>query len=176
MNGVTDKQVVYPVLEVVTRWNSIYDCVNRAIELQYGIERMSEEHLGRIDQNDEISKDDWKNLRLIREFLKIFSELTPDIEGFKHPTITLVVPLYSYLLEELQEWVVDNSKSAEIRTGAQSALSKIQKYYEKCTNVYIVCTVFDPRFKLDYFKEDFLFNNYLDSETDLVDVCHACVS
>ena len=170
MKEINDKQIVYPVLNVETRWNSTYDFIQRAIDIQFGIDRMVEEVLvpgGVLKEEDMLTKEDWKILRVIRDFLQIFKDVTKEIEGYKQdPTVALSVPLYNLLLEDLEDWSTDSRKSTEMQQGAKRALSKIEKYYDKCTDVFLVATALDPRMKLDYFRQRNLFG--FGSERDLV--------
>jgi hypothetical protein len=42
----------------------------------------------------------------------------------------------------------------KIHNAAVSSLTKVQEYYDKTNELYIVVTLLDPRFKLKYFEND----------------------
>lgn len=62
-----------------------------------------------------------------------------------------MVPLYNKLLDFLEVWAEDKTHSPTSKEAATAALAKITKYCEKTTMVYLVCTILDPRFKIQYF-------------------------
>ena len=153
MQSATGKRPVMPILDVITRWNSLHEHIQRAIDVQYGIDHMAED----LEGVEELSKEEWKILKMIRDFLDPFKAVSTAMGGFKYPTIGLTVPLYNLLLEHTESWANDTKKSAEMRQSATRAKEKIEKYYEKCTDVYLVATVLDPRMKIEYFRKSDLF-------------------
>jgi len=47
----------------------------------------------------------------------------------KHPTISMAVPTYSYLIDIIEDFLDDSSKSANLRNAARIAKRKLEEYY-----------------------------------------------
>jgi len=59
----------------------------------------------------------------------------------KHPTIGMAVPTYSYLLDIIDGFIDDSSKSPNIKNAALKAKRKLEEYYPTTDGlVYIIGT------------------------------------
>lgn len=59
----------------------------------------------------------------------------------KHPTIGMAVPTYSYLLDIIDDFIDDSSKSFNIKNAAVKAKKKLEEYYPTTNGlVYIIGT------------------------------------
>ena len=143
--------------------------IERSIQLRDSIQSFckSEPKL-----NKQLSYREWEELEKVLSLLEPFAETTKHIEGFKYPTLTIVIPLYNQLLNLVEDWKNKNYKSLITRQGASNAYDKLYKYYERTTPIYLVATVLDPRMKLQYFidhgwkeaSEEFGFVNLIDTK------------
>lgn len=97
---------------------------------------------------------EWALIARIVEFLEPFAQTTRHIEGYKYPTLSCVIPLYNALLNKVEDVIRNRNTPDVIKTGAEHALSKLTKYYDKTTALYVVAVVIDPRHKLEYFLEN----------------------
>jgi len=104
-------------------------------------------------RTSEILEEEWELIAEAVQFLKPFATTTKFIEGFKYPTLSLVLPLYNKLLAHLKRWSTEETHSIESRQGAEAATLKIKKYYTRLTEVYLVSTVLDCRLKVGYFED-----------------------
>lgn len=59
----------------------------------------------------------------------------------KYPTIGMAVPTYSYLLDIIDDFLEDRTKSNEVKHAARQAKDKLQVYYPTADGlVYVVGT------------------------------------
>ena len=118
-----------PILDVKTRWNSIYLLLERAIKLRIPLDLIARQsNMGLAEFA--VTDDEWTLVQQIFEFLQIFYDITLEIEGNKTPTLSLTVPLYDLLLSDLKEVVTDPLQPECIKKGADAAITKIIKYYK----------------------------------------------
>ncbi|CAG8766361.1 1705_t:CDS:2, partial [Racocetra fulgida] len=83
-----------------------------------------------------------------------FEQATNDISGCKYSTIRLVVPFYSSLLDDLDNYI-KNCSNIIIKDAAKKAQAKLEKYYSDAK-------VLDPRLKLEYYEEN-EFDDYIEN-------------
>ena len=76
------------------------------------------------------------------------------MEGYKYPTLSLVVPLYNQLMSDLKACSENSLKTIAVRAAALAAYDKLNKYYEKTSTCNIIATICDPRLKLQYFERN----------------------
>ena len=107
-----------------------------------------------------LSNEIWHVINLITKFLEPFANVAKEIEGLKHPTLNVVIPLYNSLIDHVKDWMDEENypknneggnRCKEIIAGASVAREKLLEYYDKTAEVYIVPVVLDPRLKLNYF-------------------------
>jgi hypothetical protein len=132
--------------------------LERALEIRTGLDAMAGIELD-LKQH-KLSNDDWHVIKLVTKFLEPFANVTKEIEGLKHPTLNVVIPLYNSLIDHVEDWIDEENcllnnegrkTCEEIIAGARVAKEKLLKYYNKTAEVYIVPVVLDPRLKLNYF-------------------------
>jgi len=144
-------RVLAPVRDVITRWNSTYLMLKRALLIRKGLDDITD---FRDFRKYKIEKAEWKTMAEFTRFLKEFYVITTFVEGSKYPTLSSVVPLYNSLLVFLEKWSSEEKNSEESKAGANAAIEKLTEYYEKLTPTYLVATVLDPRCKLQYFRRN----------------------
>lgn len=60
----------------------------------------------------------------------------------KYPMLSSVVPLYNYLIDELEEYCDNNDSSNEIVIAVKAGIEKLERYYVKTddTTMYTIAT------------------------------------
>ena len=60
----------------------------------------------------------------------------------KYPMISSAVPLYNYLIDELEEYCDSHDSSNDIVIAAKTGVEKLEQYYAKTddTTIYTVAT------------------------------------
>lgn len=60
----------------------------------------------------------------------------------KYPMLSSTVPIYNYLIDELEEYCDNNDSSEDIVLAVKAGIAKLEKYYEKTddTTMYTVAT------------------------------------
>ena len=85
--------------DVHTRWNSTYAMLERAIAIRLRLDTYC-----RIDRDlQSFSEAEWDELQQLCELLQMFAEATKRMSAELYPTLTLVVPLFNAISDELGE-------------------------------------------------------------------------
>lgn len=134
----TSKRVRLPILDVKTRWNSVYLLLDRALLMRDAIHILANQTEMGL-KNEALSFDQWTILEKVRDFLKIFKDVTLIMEGYKKPTLSYTVPLFDILVKNLT--LLTRNTSDEIQEAAQLALNKVNAYYSSNTPIHYVATV-----------------------------------
>jgi hypothetical protein len=166
-------QPLMPILDVSTRWNSTYLMIERAVVLKRGLESLvvSDEKLKKKCQ---LTDQDWNVFSAIINFLQPFYVFTKQMSGSRYVTISCVIPYFNALMTHLEE-IISTSKGTQrknknskttinvtesdsikelLHKAASVARDKLAFYYSKTSTVHCVATALDPRFNLQYFKDD----------------------
>jgi hypothetical protein len=73
----------------------------------------------------------------------------------KYPMLSSVVPIYNYLIEELEEYCDNYDSSSEIIIAVKAGIEKLERYYTKTddTTMYTVSTgKLNIKIKFIFFK------------------------
>ncbi len=121
------KEVTYlvPIIDVITRWNSTYDMLVRALKQKDII------HLTFFEHKDKsllvlcLTEDDWECVEQLIEVLKPLKEATllASLNG-ESLMITNVIPIYHYCSEMLEESLRKFGESDDIYVGIEAAIDK----------------------------------------------------
>ena len=138
-----------------TRWNSWAHMIACALrpEIRRAIKIFCQEF--ELDQ-DALDLDDWIYIQAVYDLLKIFEQVTLDIEG-SFGTLGKVIMTMDFLLnlfEEVRQSTTDEYLD-EIKGMCNYAWNKLNKYYNLTGTsvVYIAAVVLDPRVKWVYFTK-----------------------
>ena len=135
------------VLDVITRWNSMYLMIHRCLKLKSAIKSLL------IDDDDfsdiSISQNDWLKFSEMVNFLKKLYQVTNELSADTTVSISKMIPLMNYLFCHFKE--KSDSVFSFIQKGCSNALIKLSQYYEKTQDFYFVAIILDPRLNLDYF-------------------------
>ncbi|KAJ7954601.1 Zinc finger BED domain-containing protein RICESLEEPER [Quillaja saponaria] len=132
------------VLDVATRWNSIYLMLEIAIVYKSIFARLLRKETSKY--KIAITEEDWEFARELCGRLKIFYEVTEELSDRKYPTINLFFPSICNVRLALGQWF--SSSNSQIKLMASSMIAKFDKYWDVISGVVGVATVLDPRYKM----------------------------
>lgn len=99
-----------------------------------------------------MSQEDWENLEAILGFLEPFEDASELLAGKTYITSSLVVPTFNGLMDHVETF--KSHKSIMLKEAASAAYDKLNKYYSKTSEMLTVATLCDPRFNLQWYKDD----------------------
>jgi hypothetical protein len=106
-------------------------------------------------EEDRISQTQWKEIQQLVSFFKPFAEITIHMSGQFYSTIGSVIVLFNVIMDHLDKYREGLSgKSSKIKLAAKAAYDKIKCYYNKTNTIHCIVTLLDPRFHLQYFREN----------------------
>lgn len=125
--------------ESETRWNSklvMLESINDQFEAIRNIliEKEEESRIENIDLNI---------LQNLITFLRKFREASEFLEGFKYPTLCMIIPWYKALLNHCKADLSDD----EILTHIKYVVEQKMKSKIKIEDIYKIAVFFDPRMK-----------------------------
>ncbi|PKB96103.1 hypothetical protein RhiirA5_258208, partial [Rhizophagus irregularis] len=99
-----------------------------------------------------------------------FVHTTNVMSSAKYPMLSSVVPLYNYLIDELEDYCESHDSSSDIVIATKAGIEKLERYYAKTddTNMYTVATVLDPRLKLGYYEDHKWKQNFINFAKETV--------
>lgn len=145
--GIDPKELI---VDVRTRWNSTHDMIERALELREPLDNMAAHDTNLVMY--QLTPEEWQLLKDVRKFLKAFKTASNHLCAARHPTITIGVPVYNFLIDRLEGYRDAPSSSDAVKAATNAAINKLKAYYSKTgAEVYPVGTILDPRFKINYY-------------------------
>ncbi|GJT26754.1 zinc finger BED domain-containing protein RICESLEEPER 2-like protein [Tanacetum coccineum] len=135
------------MLDVLTRWNSTYDMLSLALNFIDVFPRHAEyePHFSHLP-----SDEDWDNMTVVCEVLKVFKVCTNIISGSDYTTSNL------YLKEVYKvKAIIDKSalsRNEFICDMVEAMKEKFDKYWGECHLLMAITAVLDPRMKMWYVK------------------------
>lgn len=133
-----------PVLDVPTRWNSVYLMLVSTILYKnvFGRLALRDSNFEQIMPSDE----DWRNAKVICDFLKPFYDVTNIISGTTYSTSNIFLPHLIKIKTHLERNITNvNSFISQMVVPMQS---KFEKYWEKVEDMHCIASMMDPRYKL----------------------------
>jgi hypothetical protein len=145
-----------PIIDVKTRWNSTYDMLVRALDMKEllceTIFRTQDSSLIRLI----LQQNDWNCIKNLIDILLPFKELTLFAsQRGENFCITRVLPLYHYCTAMLEKQLKSGvfTEEDDIYVGMESALEKLQHYYDKISPIAGVALILDPNRKRNYLRK-----------------------
>ncbi|CAJ0856590.1 1087_t:CDS:2, partial [Entrophospora sp. SA101] len=84
-----------------------------------------------------------------------FQKATLEMSKSSYPTFGSSVPVYSYLIDNIEDFLDEKQCLDDIVAVANRAKDKIQKYYPTLDGlVYVNATVIDSRLKMEYYNDN----------------------
>lgn len=94
--------------------------------------------------------EEWAMADVICKYLKVFNDATKKISGIKYPTANTFFFDVCIIYTKLLAW--KNIPHDYVSAMEEKMMAKFRKYWEECSLVLFVATVFDPRYKLELVK------------------------
>ena len=154
------------ISDVVTRWGSTYQMIERILEQQKAISAVLAED--RKNWHHMPTDQEFSVLETVAAVLKPLSIFTDALSGEKHLTISAVRPLLKHIVDEvLAVSPEDNPLSKEMK---EIISDKIQTYYikEEVSDLLDKCTYLDPRFKARYLSNTERVHDQIVREAEVV--------
>lgn len=148
------------ITDTITRWNSSYLSISRALKLRDRIDALQVKFANELDE-DALSDDDWTTLERIIEILTPFASVTKRLEGRaalgSHGSVWEALPALESLIKHLDTMKLKYTQAAypELAISINLAWSKLDDYYKKLDEspAYAAALVLHPRYRLEYITE-----------------------
>lgn len=145
------------ILDVVTRWNSVYYMCERFLELKEVINQILLNHLNAPPM---LNAQEIENIKEMVDILKILEEVTKEISGERYATMSLVIPIISCIKDNL------NAMSPTFKIGIElknALTAEVKRRFEFIEQNFLlsVSTLLDPRFKNIHFKDAVALSKHL---------------
>ncbi|KTF86956.1 hypothetical protein cypCar_00045742, partial [Cyprinus carpio] len=134
------------IMDVVTRWNSSMDMLERYLEQQAAITAslLSTEVRKNARQLDTLDSNDITDAEEIVTLLKPLKKATSVLSDEKSTTLSLIVPLKSMIEQSM---TLDEKDSTTIANMKAAILQNISGRYSEVHNYLLESTALDPRFR-----------------------------
>lgn len=146
----SDRGVKYlvPIIDVITRWNSTLDMLIRAADIKDAMTDTLFLHKDRKLINLVLTEADWDLVSQLIEVLAPLKEATllapKDGESLM---VTNVIPIFHFCSEMLEESLKKFKKEDDIYIGIDSAISKLNHYYDIISPMVGIALLLNPCLK-----------------------------
>jgi hypothetical protein len=144
-------EVLRPVQDVATRWNSTYYMIDRLLKIRRAISLFCSENVGMQDKT--LSMNMWKLLENVKFLLEPVEQLAGDPSCYDAFVMTPLCHQYflEYLLG-LKLTLENDSRDYGIKTMKTGLLEAISNRFDPmaCNDIATLSTDLDPRFKLRF--------------------------
>ena len=148
-----DVKYLVPIIDVVTRWNSTYDMLVRAVEIKDVMSDTFYQHKDRNLINLVLTEADWNCVSQLIDVLAPLKEGTLlASQNGESLMVTSMIPIYDYCTEMLKESLKIFDENDDIYIGIESAIEKLNHYYDKVSPMVGIALILDPTLKKDFLK------------------------
>ncbi|CAG8848888.1 25120_t:CDS:2, partial [Racocetra persica] len=136
------------ILDVKTRWNSTHNMLTRSLELRKALDAVAS--LDKDLQSLKLDHNVWNKIQEVANILKIFLRVIQIISLAKYPLLASTIPIYNYLIKELELYHNNLDLSYEVTIAINMGLKKLKTYYSKTNDlaIYTIAVMLDPWLKL----------------------------
>ena len=150
------------IYDVITRWDSAYKMLARALYLRKAIDQFvdDDEDLAKF----KLTKKEWNQAEVILTILLPFKMTSQRLQATKRPAIDSVFWDYEALFNKIdaiketfnKAEYINEEWAQELHVGIEQLSAKLQKYYNKTDApfVYPDSCILEPRGKLILFKQE----------------------
>ncbi|CAB4443300.1 unnamed protein product [Rhizophagus irregularis] len=138
----------HPILDVKTRWNSMFLMAERALILKNDLSIIKSRH--QPLQDIWLSESEWEKIRHLVNLLSQFHIATTELSTQTYPTIAYARVVLLGLLVDLNENRGHNYSLSEVLLAIRN---KIQEYWIHIDKMTHVSAFFDPRYKTIAYKD-----------------------
>ena len=136
-----------PTLDMPIRWNSTYNMIKKAFDLQKAIQSVcATQDFDLSVKALELTQGDWLILNSMLKLFAIFVRPSKKLQGERYPTMNYAIPQYLRLLHKLELLRTHFGANTTLGQACTSAYTKLDEYYKmiKKQNFAVVATVCDP--------------------------------
>ncbi|XP_050527934.1 zinc finger BED domain-containing protein 4-like [Daktulosphaira vitifoliae] len=148
-NGVPEGSMKKLILDVPTRWNSVFYMISRFVEMVTLISPLLIKDYTAPVMLTAIEMD---TLKQLLDLLKPMEFVTKESSGKNYITISKVIPMISYLQKQLTQIKPYFEVICEIKDLLHAELTRIFGMIEQVKPIAIA-TLLDPRFKILHFND-----------------------
>jgi hypothetical protein len=147
------------VRDNVTRWNSTYIFIHRALKLESHIKIFAKQHLSEF-KDDELTEEDWDILKATAKILYPFWNVTKRLEGYakkgERGVMWEAFSAIEVLIEHLDKMkqIYRQNTHPELALSINLAWSKLDDYYKKLDDspAYAAAFLLHSRYRLRHFE------------------------
>lgn len=147
------------VTDNVTRWNSAFMSIRRALQLRPRLDILAQTFKTEIGQ-DALSEQDWEVLTHLSKLLLPFYSVTLHLEGQAkaghHGSVWEALPAIESLIDHLDKMKQEYTQEThpELATSINLAWAKLDNYYKKLddSSAYAAAVILHPEYRLKYFE------------------------
>jgi zinc finger BED domain-containing protein 1 (E3 SUMO-protein ligase ZBED1) len=143
--------------DVITRWNSTYDMLNRILQIKDSI--VSTIAVLQCDV-PLLTGQEWYVIEKSVEILKMFDDITTEMSAEKNITISKIIPLVNVMNKKVNDYYTDKTAPIEIMQMIQSLKDSLNHRFKYVEDNELMCqaTILDPRFKKYGFSNETKFS------------------
>ncbi|XP_018395627.1 PREDICTED: zinc finger BED domain-containing protein 4-like, partial [Cyphomyrmex costatus] len=144
--------------DVITRWNSTYDMLNRILQIKDSV--VSTIAVLQCDV-PLLTSQEWNIIEKSVEILKIFNDFTIEMSAEKNITISKIIPLVNIMNKKISDYYYDGPASIEITQMVKSLKDLLSHRFKYAEDNELLCqaTILDPRFKNHGFSNETKFSS-----------------
>ncbi|QRV96184.1 hAT family dimerization protein [Ceratobasidium sp. AG-Ba] len=173
----TRKTIKNLILDVATRWNSVFFMLERALEFSEATDALTSHPKVTLYRCYALSKDDWASVAQVCSWLRFFRSASTMMAAERYPTLSFSLRIYFVLITYVSK--LENEAAAQesptLCAGVRACKDKLLEFFDQSTydsEYYYFATILDPRFKDSLFKSRTSWTSELFSE-EWVDDCAA---
>ncbi|QRV92757.1 AC9 transposase [Ceratobasidium sp. AG-Ba] len=151
------KAVKNLILDVATRWNSVFLMIERALEFSEAIDALVNHPKITLYRPYGLSRSKWTAVAQVGKWLKFFCSASTMMSAEKYPTLSYSLRVYFLLISYVMDLETGSAvvNSPSLAAGITACKEKLLEFFDKATydsEYYYFATVLDPRFKDTLFK------------------------
>lgn len=144
--------------DVITRWNSTYDMLNRILQIKDSV--VSTIAVLQCDV-PLLTSQEWNIIEKSVEILKIFNDFTIEMSAEKNITISKIIPLVNIMNKKINDYYNDGPTSIEVMQMVKSLKDLLSHRFKYAEDNELLCqaTILDSRFKNHGFSNETKFSS-----------------
>jgi len=153
-----DEPTFLPIAANLTRWNSDFLAIRRALQLRNPLELFISRHQWEGLSKDQLDPEDWKELQDILAILQPFHKATLGLEGHRgNGVLYEIFPVMDTLLEHLEnakQLYTASESTPYLLQSIDLSWKKLNKYYAltEFNPVLYAAVALHPSMKYEYFE------------------------